>query len=100
MKARLREPVKFDGIMTNYVELATFDWTRRIAFLPDGRWVPMEAVSIGDPFPDEDQFAGLRFGMTKAEDEALATNASCDRCGRSVPRKSLGGHKRHCKGEP
>lgn len=115
MKAKLRDLVKFDGIMTQNVELVAFDWGRQLAFLPDGRWVSVGNVVVGDPFEGDQVDATSEFEIARTY-QALANAAkrvgspagppllfTCA-CGKMFtgPKaaQSLGGHRRHCKGLP
>lgn len=114
MKARLRDHVMFGGSMTRDVELVSFDWARRVAFLADGRWVSIANVVIGEPFGSEParplSYAELvspmkdpAFVVAKAEelDGFARQDNVCLSCGKQFDKPAqLNGHKRHCKGVP
>jgi hypothetical protein len=101
MKIQLREHVRFDGIQTRAVDVARIDWDKRACFLADGRWVPFENVTIGDPPPGvdlSDQNLAEYMDAVMSGRAARPDVWACA-CGKQLPSaRALGGHKRHCKG--
>jgi hypothetical protein len=105
MKAQLRDYVQVAGSSTRHVELDRIDWTRRVVWLPDGRWVPFEMVSSGDAdkmeaarelhekgWIDDDVLDRVK---AKVTEERTAYVCACGKPFES--RQALGGHARSCK---
>lgn len=103
MKVQLREHVRVGGESTRHVDI-TVNWDRRIVVLADGRWVPFEGVTIGDPEPPFVPFTagkvahvlGHPIGPNDSVRFTITPN-SCIPCNRSFKSKAaLAAHRRWC----
>lgn len=102
MKIELQHPVPGEGGMRRHLEGDTIDWTRRVVWLADGRWVPFENIVVGAPDKRlSDAPLPIGPGITKIRhlEPLREREAHVCGCGRVFPSpQALGGHQRFCKG--